>query len=97
MQICIDVPKWIFAEVDQNQFLYEISRMIRETISTLTERPRTNPEKVVRRAVTRLVIARIAVETLIAVKKDIDREIAMEVINELNEAMKRIEEKVRTR
>ena len=97
MQVCIEVPKWIFAEIDTTQFLYEISRMIRESISALTERPRTNPEKIIKRAITRLVIARIAVETLIAVKRDIDREIAMEVINELNNALARIEERVRMR
>ena len=48
VQICVELPKWIFAEIDTTQFLYEISRMIRESISALTERPRTNPEKIIK-------------------------------------------------
>ena len=94
MQICVDVPKWIWAYTDEDMIIYELSRMIRETISILTERPRTSPEKVVKRAIARLLIARMTVEALIAVRRDVKREIVADILRELDEATKRVMEKV---
>lgn len=95
VHVCVEMPKWIFDYTDVKYLEYEVSKLVRDTIAILTERPRKSREAIIARAIAKLIIARVAVETLISVtklEKDLRSE---EIIKAIEEALKKVSEVAR--
>ena len=94
MEVRLEIPAWIVESADTDQLLYEISRLVKDAIAILNERVRTSEDRVVKRAIARLVIAKAGLEALISIRRA--REIIRtgDVEEKLSELIRELEARI---
>jgi len=70
----IEIPAWLIELSDDEYLLYELNKIVREACDLIAsfERGyvRTDPERVLKRALTKLLLVRAISEVVIAIKKE---------------------------
>jgi len=94
VEVRLEIPAWIVESADTDQLLYEISRLVKDAIAILNERIRTSEDRVVKRAIARLVIAKAGLEALISIRRCKELLRTEDIEAQLSELIRELESRI---
>jgi len=97
-RLTIEIPVWIIEYIDEQTMLYEMSRLLRECIDLIVSAERgyvrTDPERVLKRIVAKLTLAKTMCELIISVRKERVSEEFRKLHEEIEKMYTNLKEKV---